>query len=327
MRFEEAMSSASVALCSYQGEAWIGQQLASIAAQTRLPDEVVVCDDASDDGTAEIVERFAAESPFEVHLVRNPNNMGVVGNFDQAIALCRGEVIFLADQDDVWPPEKIDRFLQVFQQQPHVALVFSDALAIGPEGESLGYRLWDAVQFTRASRCAVARGRLFDVLMRWNVATGAAMAFRSRYRDLVLPIPRECQHDAWIAQLLSAIAPCVALDEPLLHYRQHASQQLGERRLSLLDQFRIARAEGSTKFELIARRHELAAERLERLRDTQPTDRRIDQLREKAAHYRAKIHMRQSPLARLPLAGRELLSGRYCRCARGWKSLAQDLFL
>src|SRR5215207_2518174 len=97
----------SIALCTYNGEQYLQQQLDSFVAQSRPPDELVVCDDRSTDRTVPIVEDFAKRAPFRVELVINETNLGSTRNFEKAIGLCTGDIIFLADQDDVWLPEKL----------------------------------------------------------------------------------------------------------------------------------------------------------------------------------------------------------------------------
>jgi glycosyltransferase involved in cell wall biosynthesis len=82
--------SVSVAMATYNGAAFLDAQLASIAAQTRTPDELVVCDDGSSDGTVEIVERFARRAPFAVRLIRNEQRLGYGENFMKAARHCRG---------------------------------------------------------------------------------------------------------------------------------------------------------------------------------------------------------------------------------------------
>ena len=109
--------SLSVALASYNGERYIGQQLDSIARQTRLPDELVICDDASTDSTADIVREFARRAPFAVRFLQH-QRMGSTRNFELAIAECRGDIIFLCDQDDVWYPNKIKTIEAVFIDRP-----------------------------------------------------------------------------------------------------------------------------------------------------------------------------------------------------------------
>src|SRR3712207_5989304 len=100
--------SLSVALCTYDGARYLPEQLESLARQRRLPDELVVCDDGSADDTVDVVRRFADRAPFAVRLSLNPQNLGFVKNFEQAIRLCRGDLIALADQDDVWHPQKLE---------------------------------------------------------------------------------------------------------------------------------------------------------------------------------------------------------------------------
>src|SRR5213080_381833 len=102
-----ASATLSVALCTYNGAAYLGEQLDSIVAQSRPPDELVVCDDGSTDETVEVLETFLAEAPFPVRLQRNEANLGFVKNFEQAISLCTGDFVALSDQDDVWMPGKL----------------------------------------------------------------------------------------------------------------------------------------------------------------------------------------------------------------------------
>jgi len=99
----------SVAMCTYNGARYVREQLESIVRQTAAPDEVVICDDASTDRTAQIVEIFLAHSAMRVRLIRNTGTLGCTGNFQRAIRLCRGDIIVLADQYDIWKPEKVAR--------------------------------------------------------------------------------------------------------------------------------------------------------------------------------------------------------------------------
>jgi glycosyltransferase involved in cell wall biosynthesis len=317
----------SVALCTYNGERFLPEQLASIAAQECPPEELVVCDDGSQDRTCEIVGEFARRAPFEVRFTVNESRLGVASNFSRAMGLCRGEWIALADQDDVWTPHKLRRFGETLAANPAVRLLFSDADAIDAGGRLLGYRLWQAVGFSPAEVRAANAGRLFQSLLRRNVVTGATLMFHAGLRDLVLSVPEFCQHDAWLATLIAAVAPAAAVEEPLLLYRQHGSQVQGERNLTLYQQYRIARSETAAKFDLVARRHAAAAERLDAYPDRELVNPSAEALRQKAFHFQAKSRMRSSPLLRLPLVMGELARGRYSRYSRGWKSLAQDLLI
>src|SRR5688500_18488634 len=179
----------SVAMCTYDGEPFLREQLASIAAQGRQPDELVVCDDRSSDSTCDIVREFAATAPFAVRLHTNERNLGSTKNFERAIRLCEGDAIALADQDDVWLPSKLARIEERFAAEPRAGLVFSDAEVVDERLRPLGYRLWESVGFDRAHQRLVSGGRALDVLLPGWTVTGATLAFRSRFRNLVLEIP------------------------------------------------------------------------------------------------------------------------------------------
>ncbi len=98
----------SVAMCTYNGESYLDEQLQSILEQTEPIDEIVICDDGSIDKTLSIIEKFIkAGTP--IRLILNQKNLGYTRNFEKAICLCSGDIIFLADQDDIWMPEKVKK--------------------------------------------------------------------------------------------------------------------------------------------------------------------------------------------------------------------------
>ncbi|HEV2859955.1 MAG TPA: glycosyltransferase family 2 protein [Pyrinomonadaceae bacterium] len=316
----------SVALCTYNGEQYLAEQLDSLAAQTRPPDELVACDDHSTDRTPDIIRDFAARAPFPVHLHVNPDNVGSTRNFDRAVRLCRGEVIALCDQDDVWHPLKLGRFEEVFSTDPSVGLVFTDAEVVDESLRPTGARLWDAT-FDPEERRLMKEGRAFDVLAQHNVVTGATMAFRSRLRDVALPIPDSDAfiHDGWIALTVAAVSRVEALAEPLVKYRQHAGQQIGVGAAG-------AARDGTPAAR--ARYYAGEAEKLERLRerllaarglDDGSLDSRVKRAGELAAHYRVRGGLLKTRRERLPLVLRELLTLRYHRYSKGLSSAALDL--
>ena len=220
--------SISIAMCSYNGAKFIKDQLDSLAAQKRMPDEMVICDDGSNDATVEAIEKFLPKAPFPARLIVNKKNMGMTGNYEQAMALCKGDVIAFADQDDIWHPEKLQRFATAFEQRPLLGSLFSDASVIDADGRPSGYTLWQSIRFNKKEREMVRSGRALDVLMKYNVASGATMAFNSRlYKKLLLPIPRGCLGDHWMAVICSAIGELGMIEEPLIQYRKHQGQYVG----------------------------------------------------------------------------------------------------
>src|SRR5271156_421330 len=137
----------SVALCTYNGERFLPQQLAGIQQQTRLPDELVVCDDRSTDRTLAMLGEFAAAVSFPVEIISNTETLGSTKNFEQAIRLCGGDLIALSDQDDLWYPNRLERSEQEFMAHPQAGLVFSDADVIDDQNRPLGETLWQQLGF------------------------------------------------------------------------------------------------------------------------------------------------------------------------------------
>lgn len=328
-------SRVSVAMCTYNGAAYLAEQLQSIAAQDRLPDELVVCDDASTDNTAAIVRDFAAKAPFEVRLKINEQNLGSTPNFAQAVSLCRGGIVFLADQDDVWMPHKIARLTDVLGEgrveRPDPASVpafaVSDAQLVDSRQRPLRHTLWAALPFTPTDQRRFNAGEAFEILLRRNVATGTTMAFRAELRDVLLPIPSGWVHDGWFALLLAALGRGHAVAEPLVQYRQHEAQQIGGKPESLLDKYKRRKREGPGLYAATADNYAAALERLRPLA-AHLTDRSVlGRLERKVQHWRTRARMRTVRPWRLPFIARELLRGSYSRYSSGWRSAAEDVLL
>ena len=320
----------SVALCTYNGGVFLPEQLSSLAAQTRRPDEVVVFDDGSDDRTREVLERFRGEHPdLGVRIEVNPRRLGPAGNFERAIGACGGEIIALCDQDDVWMPQKLAVIAGEFERNPKLGLVFSDAEICDPAGNPLGYRLWQSVGFGGRLRRRAERGGAFDVILRQNVVTGATVAFAAGLRDLVLPIDPRWMHDGWIALLIAAVAPVSAIRTPLVRYRQHPGQSIGALKRTLYQQYLNAKKLDGQWFAMQAVLYQAALDRLSSLEGGKyaVTLRTLRLVREKVCHWRRRSAIRDRKIARLLPSVEEFLTFRYRRFSLGWKSFAQDLFL
>lgn len=321
----------SVAMCTYNGAAFVQEQLASIAAQTLQPFELIVCDDHSTDSTPEIIDAFAQISEFPVRLTINEANVGFAENFAQAISLCRGDVIALCDQDDVWYPHKLACLEGTLRRCPEVGLTFSNADVVDMHRQSLGYDLWKSHRFTAREQRMVADGAALSVFLRLPILVGASMAFRATYRDLVLPFPSKSGwgHDQWIGTLISAVADVAYVREHLFQYRQHGANQFGapsdpslvhRMALSVDDRVRVE------SYIQSARRHQQLLERLDALTDRWPClvsrRRRIEG---KINHMNVRASMPRSVLRRTPRVLGELCGLRYRRYSDGVWSAVRDL--
>lgn len=316
----------SVVLCTYNGATYLAQQLDSIAAQTLPPLELIVCDDGSTDATLELLQAFERRAPFPVSVVRNPVNLGSTANFDQAMQRASGEFIALADQDDVWLPQKLATLVPWLANDPTLGGVFSDAnlLDSRPQAVAPTHTLWSKHGFNRRKQRAFAtRDGAIRLLLRADVVTGATLLVRASLRPLWQPIPRSWVHDGWLAWMLAVHARLQPVPEPLMLYRLHAEQQLGVGTASTFaGRVRAIQQDERARYSRVAGQFE---DLLERLRATganraleQPLRSKIELLQHRANLPSARLARLASILARAPA---------YRRYARGWRSMRKDLFL
>lgn len=315
----------SVALCTYRGERYLREQLDSIAWQTRLPDELVVFDDNSSDGTLAIIKEFTTVAPFPVRWGKNEKNLGSTKNFQQAITQCSGDIIALSDQDDVWHTDKLRLMEELYLTSPEVGGVFSNGAVVSHVLSPLGYTLWDSFRFTERDRNRFSRGKEFEILLNHNVVTGATLSFRSSLKDLLVPIPEEWVHDSWIAIIISICSSLLYIDQCLIDYRQHDSQQIGGMKRDLA----AARAIAGTVDNYCAQilQYKLLVDHLHKLNPS-TAGHWHGKLLEKITHLETRTAMYKCRgVSRASMAARELLMGRYHKYSNGWMSLAKDLFL
>src|SRR5579863_7982285 len=121
----------SVCMATYNGERFIHEQLESILGQLEDDDEVVIVDDASTDGTVHLAEEFRDK---RIRILRRDRNRGVLQTFERALKEAAGEIIFLADQDDVWRSDKVSKIMSLFSARPDLSLVLSDSCVVDSRG-------------------------------------------------------------------------------------------------------------------------------------------------------------------------------------------------
>ena len=244
------------------------------------------------------------------------------------MSLCTGDLIALADQDDVWLPRKLETLVGCFTANPKLGLAFSDGELVDQDAKPLGRRMWATCPFPAAEQRAFDAGEGPRLLLRFNCVTGATMAFRADLLPHLLPIPPEWVHDAWLGFLAAALADAKTIAEPLLHYRQHPAQQIGLKRLTLAFQLRSAARMDIAYFEKRLACFETLAERLAAI-ESHLRDRSIvAATRDKVAHCRRQVELRRRwRLARALIALPDLVSGRYHEYGRGVKSYLVDAFL
>ncbi len=318
----------SVAMCTFNGEEFLNAQLESIAAQDRFPEELVVCDDGSSDGTIEVLRQFARRAPFPVRIEINPVNLGSTRNFEECIALCRGNTVVLADQDDVWYPHKLRRLEEAFHKADDVIAAFSDADVIDQQSRLVGAHLWASFGLHKANQKKFAGGRALQVLCNHPVVTGATLAFRRDLFHAMRPIPAQQFHDAWIVFLLAARGRFELIPEPLMQYRHHGRQQVGPGASSMRLSQQIAEVMKSDKGRKLEERetfrqlYQVLSERAEAFPQARVAMKEIEG---KLAHLARRAQLSQRGTARIAGVVRETVTGAYWRYSNGWKSAAKDL--
>lgn len=310
----------SVALCTYQGERYVEEQLRSILAQTRPVDEIVVGDDASTDATLAIVERVASGTSVPIVVARHEPALGVAANFSDAIARTTGDVVAFSDQDDVWHPDRIARLLAALDG---VDLVHSDARLVDADGAPLGATLLDSLEASPWERDRMQHGGALEALLRRNLVTGATVLVRRDAAVAALPVPEGWIHDEWIAMACALGGGVRLVPDATIDYRQHGANQIGVRRLTLRQKLgRLTEADSGSHARKALRAASLAREAHARGMGT-PDERRI--LDEKAAHERRRAALPRPRLLRVPAVVGGVVRGRYARLSRGLLDVARDV--
>ncbi|MDA8366623.1 MAG: glycosyltransferase [Actinomycetota bacterium] len=323
------MSSVSVVLCTFDGADFLATQLDSLAGQTCPPDEIVVRDDASHDATREVLDDFAHRSAVPVRISVNQQRLGIPANFWAAIGDARGDLIALCDQDDVWHPSRLQRAIDVLDDDPHVGATFSNGRCIDERGASTGQTLWELAGLTEDVLAQFRSGHELDVLLRRPVVTGATVTFRSSLLTFLRPAP-PITHDYWISAAIASKARVKPIDEPLISYRLHASNAIGLHPTAALPALARHLRDRGLRQETLAHQFHLRQALLERADQAadpllapatrQRIDRELDLLR-------FQLALPDRFIRRLPLVLGRVRSGAYASGAIGRFAWERDLFL
>ena len=220
----------SVALCTFNGHKYLKEQILSILGQELAVDEIVICDDCSSDETFNIIKDFQESNKsvkWTVH--QNLYTLGVTRNFERALSLCTGDIIFLSDQDDIWLPHKTRRIVDFFERNPMVNLVFTDASLIDDKGKQKTNRTYFDACGLRQLKRVWESGLQFEIENVIQRLLGATIGLRRSFVQQCLPFSKEVNnyHDGQLA-MHSVVQACNGMiDECLIQYRIHESNVVG----------------------------------------------------------------------------------------------------
>lgn len=199
----------SVCIATYNGAAYIRQQIASILPQLSEGDEIVVSDDGSTDAT--LAEVRALGSPL-VRIVEGPRKGSPVLNFENALSHAKGDYLFLCDQDDVWEPHKVSVMMAALRE---VSCVVSDCTVVDARLRQLSPSFYSVVR--------KHEGRWYNLLVR-NCYLGCCMAFRREVLERALPFPPSvAMHDIWLGNVAAFFFTLRFIPDRLMSYRRHGA--------------------------------------------------------------------------------------------------------
>ncbi|WP_020208141.1 glycosyltransferase [Gilvimarinus chinensis] len=204
----------SVCLASHNGADYIQQQIDTILHQLQLQDELVVVDDCSQDDTVNIIRSFADD---RIRLFHNDRQLGHVKTFAKAITEARGKYIFLADQDDIWPPGRVNLMRSALDKDD--CQVVAGNFKILPTKDTAPQR---QQKILLAAQSNHTLSNLLGILLGRRPYYGCAMAFDRSLKKMVLPIPEYVEsHDLWIAMIGNTVKKMSHLEEEVLIKREH----------------------------------------------------------------------------------------------------------
>ncbi len=205
------MKRISVAMAVYNGERFLPEQLDSILPQLEQADELVISYDKSTDRSWALLCRYA-QADARIRLLEN-TDPGVIGNFNNALAHCTGDYVFICDQDDKWLPGKREKMVQALEQADG-DMAIHNGVHIDENGDVISepfFSLFDIRETDSALRL-ILRPRY----------SGCTMAFSRRILKYCLPMPSNLDcYDQWLAVLCKQHGKCVYVDDILLHHRLH----------------------------------------------------------------------------------------------------------
>lgn len=196
----------SVCMAVYNGAEYIEEQIGSILPQLKENDELIISDDGSTDNTLDLINDLKDKRV----IIYQSNGGNIVRNFENALGMASGDVIFLADQDDIWYSNKVKRILDSIINHD---LVFSNASVF-----SANLNNTKLLYSPDTKRTGILRNMIK------NNYIGATMAFNRKVLDKALPFPKNIyMHDAWLGALAEIIGKTHYIDQPLIYYRRHGN--------------------------------------------------------------------------------------------------------
>ena len=218
----------SIAMTTYNGEKYILDQLESILNQTRNADEVIICDDCSTDNTPNIIKEFIQKRNLENWTFNiNPYNKGWKKNFLDTINMTTGDIIFCADQDDIWIEDKIDSMYNVMIKNPNVYCLAGLFETINHDNEAINFNRLNKINRKKYNPNEIIQKEFNERINTFDVY-GCTMCFNSIIREIIKEIDYEYfPHDAQAWQIGTVLDGSYFYNRVVIKYRIHGNNSGG----------------------------------------------------------------------------------------------------
>jgi glycosyltransferase involved in cell wall biosynthesis len=312
-------------MTTYNGERFLQEQLDSFLQQTCLPDELVVCDDGSHDRTIAILESFSSRAPFPVRIYRNNANLGYSKNFEKAGSLCTGDIIAFSDQDDVWDAQKLEKFAKIMTDDPEVGFIFCDADIVDEELNSLGFSFWNFHNISKTF-AIFSKGELLDYFFNYDFILGAVTAIRKCIYTSLVPIPPSWVYDDWLPFASSVVSKVVKLPYEFNKYRKHINQSCGLRKInrSIIEKI-IDNSYKDTRAHFFNKEIKWLNGFIYLYKNNLIDGTIMRKIDEVIFHCDKRANIPYNIMHRIPFILNEIISGRYHKFYKGWRSAFRDL--
>lgn len=215
----------SVLMTTYNGEKYISEQLESILQQSRLADEVIICDDCSKDGTVSIIRDFINKHKLVNWMLhQNKENKGWKRNFIEGLRYTSGDVIFFSDQDDIWLSHKIEKMTDIMEKSKKIHCLAGRLIRVDGEGKEFEQQKEYSISLHEYPKKEIPFSKKFNTL----ILLGCVMCISRRLADMLIAIGEVgFGHDAQSCRLGEILDGTVLVDLPVIQYRMHGNNTSG----------------------------------------------------------------------------------------------------
>ena len=221
------MEKIDILLATYNGEAYLVEQLDSILKQTYKDFNLIVSDDNSNDATLKILEQYAKRDS-RITIFKQEKNLGVISNFEFLLSKVKSKYFMFSDQDDIWNENKIEKTFNKIQET-NSDIIFTDLNVVDDKLNVLYDSYWELKGFKNK----ILKYNSFEALYLNNYVTGCTMLMKKDIIPKVLPLPKNSKyvlHDYWIALIISQSGKVEFLNESTIKYRQHKNNSVGSKK-------------------------------------------------------------------------------------------------